>query len=309
MEKLNRMAIFAIVVNEGSLAGAARRLGMSPSAVSQHLRALEQSVGVPLLHRSTRKLALSEAGAAFFPGCKAMLDQAQEAEKQLAEMRDTLTGELRISSTPGIGGQPLCSAMSPMLQQHPGLKLRILATDNVLDMIEHRIDIALRFSRQLSDANIIAHPLAEWPMVVCAAPGYLSRYGVPETATALISHRWVHGHRSHQHVTLHHPREGSIVLRMAEGQIVSDSMHVIRAFTVAGMGVSLQPLHEVQEELSSGQLMLLLPEWRADPLKLTALTLERVLPEKSRQALRALREYFSHNHQLKLVDSPRADFN
>ncbi|MEJ5176845.1 LysR family transcriptional regulator [Erwinia sp. MYb416] len=79
MEKLNRMAVFATVVSEGSLAAAARRLGMSPSAVSQHLRALEQAVGVPLLHRSTRKLTLSEAGAAFYPGCEAMLHHALEA--------------------------------------------------------------------------------------------------------------------------------------------------------------------------------------------------------------------------------------
>ncbi|BCQ44853.1 hypothetical protein ERHA55_23800 [Erwinia rhapontici] len=120
MEKLNRMAVFATVVSEGSLAAAARRLGMSPSAVSQHLRALEQAVGVPLLHRSTRKLTLSEAGAAFYPGCEAMLHHALEAEKRLAEMRDTLSGELRISATVGIGGQPLCSALSPLLQQNPG---------------------------------------------------------------------------------------------------------------------------------------------------------------------------------------------
>lgn len=302
MEKLNRMAVFATVVREGSLAAAARCLAMSPSAVSQHLRALEQAVGVPLLHRSTRKLTLSEAGAAFYPGCEAMLKNAQEAEQRLAEMRDTLTGELRISCTPGIGGQPLCSALSPLLQQHPGLRLRIIATDNVLDMIEHRIDIALRFSRQLSDANIIAHPLAEWPMVICAAPAYLTRYGVPETPQALSAHRWIHGHRSHRHIDFHHQRKGELTLRLAEGQVVSDSMHVMRAFTVAGMGLSLQPLQEIQEELRSGQLMLLLPEWRAAPLKLTALTLERVLPEKSRQAIRALRDYFSKNHRVTLAD-------
>ena len=293
MEKLNRMAVFAVVVSEGSLAAAARRLGMSPSAVSQHLRALEQAVGVPLLYRSTRKLTLTDAGAAFYPGCEAMLNHAQEAERRLAEMRDTLSGELRISATVGIGGQPLCSALSPLLLQHPGLRLRIIATDNVLDMIEHRIDIALRFSNRLADASIIAHPLAAWPMVICAAPGYLSRHGVPQTPQDLEQHRWIHGHVYQRHIELRHPREPPQTLRLTEGQVLSDSMLVIRAFTVAGMGVSLQPLHEIHQELSSGQLMRLLPEWRAPSLKLTALTLERVLPEKNRQALRALRDYFA----------------
>lgn len=293
MEKLNRMAVFAIVVSEGSLAAAARRLGMSASAVSQHLRALEQAVGVPLLYRSTRKLTLTDAGAAFYPGCEAMLNHAQEAERRLAEMRDTLTGELRISATVGTGGQPLCSAMSPLLLQHPGLRLRIIATDNVLDMIEHRIDIALRFSRQLSDASIIAHPLVEWPMVICAAPAYLTRYGVPETPQQLAGHRWIQGHLYQRVIELHHPREEMQTLRLSEGQVQSDSMLVIREFTLAGMGLSLQPLNEIRAELNSGQLMVLLPEWRAPSLKLTALTLERVLPEKSRQALQALRDYFS----------------
>ncbi|MBK0000643.1 LysR substrate-binding domain-containing protein [Erwinia sp. S38] len=293
MEKLNRMAVFAIVVSEGSLAAAARRLGMSASAVSQHLRALEQAVGVPLLYRSTRKLTLTDAGAAFYPDCEAMLNHAQEAERRLAEMRDTLTGELRISATVGIGGQPLCSAMSPLLLQHPGLRLRIIATDNVLDMIEHRIDIALRFSRQLSDASIIAHPLVEWPMVICAAPAYLTRHGVPETPQQLAGHRWIQGHLYQRVIELHHPREEMQTLRLSEGQVQSDSMLVIREFTLAGMGLSLQPLNEIRTELNSGQLMVLLPEWRAPSLKLTALTLERVLPEKSRQALQALRDYFS----------------
>ncbi len=293
MEKLNRMAVFAIVVSEGSLAAAARRLGMSASAVSQHLRALEQAVGVPLLYRSTRRLTLTDAGAAFYPDCEAMLNHAQEAERRLAEMRDTLTGELRISATVGIGGQPLCSAMSPLLLQHPGLRLRIIATDNVLDMIEHRIDIALRFSRQLSDTSMIAHPLVEWPMVICAAPAYLTRHGVPETPQQLAGHRWILGHLYQRVIELHHPREEKQTLRLNEGQVQSDSMLVIREFTLAGMGLSLQPLNEIRAELNSGQLMVLLPEWRAPSLKLTALTLERVLPEKSRQALQALRDYFS----------------
>lgn len=199
--------------------------------------------------------------------------------------------------------------MSPLLLQHPGLRLRIIATDNVLDMIEHRIDIALRFSRQLSDANIIAHPLAEWPMVICAAPGYLTRYGVPESPQQLSQHRWIHGHTYQRHIELHHPREPVQTLRLAEGQVLSDSMLVIRAFTIAGMGLSLQPLHEIRQELNTGQLMLLLPEWRAPSLKLTALTLERVLPEKSRQALQALREYFAKIPLSGLAESSPTIFN
>jgi len=297
MENLNRMAVFATVVKEGSLAAAGRRLGISASAVSQHLRQLESAVGVPLLHRSTRKLTLTDAGAAFFPGCEAMVNSAHDAEQRLAEMRDKLSGELRISSPVGIGGQPLCDALTPLIQQHPGLQLRIIATDNVLDMIEHRIDIALRVNRQLNDASVIAHQLVEWPLVICAAPRYLSEHGVPQQPEDLVRHRWISNTASGDSVNgrmieLHHLRQPSVKLRIAEGQVVTDSMHVVRAFTLSGQGISLQPLFEIQDKLRSGELMLLLPEWRPPAFRLTALTLERVLPEKTRQGLRALRDYF-----------------
>lgn len=298
MDKLNRMAIFATVVAEGSLAGAARRLGISSSAVSQHLRSLELALGVPLLHRSTRKLALTEAGAAFYPGCEGMLQQALLAEQRLAELRDTLVGELRIATTVGIGGRPLAEAMAPLLQAHPQLRLQILANDEVVDMIAERVDIALRVNRQLADSNTIAHPLAEWPMVICAAPRYLSQYGVPETPQDLIRHRWLIGASSSGavHILLHHQSGMEQRLRLSEGQMTSGSMNVLRAFTCAGLGISIQPLYEIGGELQRGELLLLLPEWRPAPLRLHALTLERAMPEKNRQAIRCLRDYFRQQH-------------
>lgn len=292
MDKLNRMAVFAMVVAEGSLVGAARRLGISASAVSQHLRALEKALGVPLLHRSTRRLALTEAGEAFYPGCEAMLQQARQAEQRLAELRDTLVGELRIATTVGIGAGPLAEALSPLLLAHPKLTLRILADDRVIDMIEQRVDISLRVNRQLADANMIAHPLTEWPMVLCAAPRYLTQYGVPETPQDLVHHRWITGDNPGFHLDLHHPSGEVYKLRRTEGQIISGSMTVMRAFTQIGLGISAQPLYEIGDELRRGALIALLPAWRPSAYRLHALTLERAMPEKTRQALRYLRDYF-----------------
>ncbi|HEI8953310.1 TPA: LysR family transcriptional regulator [Serratia liquefaciens] len=309
MDKLNRMAVFATVVAEGSLAGAARRLGMTPSAVSQHLRSLEKTLGVPLLHRSTRRLALTEAGAAFYPGCEAMLFQAQQAEQRLAELRDTLMGELRIATTIGIGGRPLAEAMAPLLQAHPKLTLKVLADDRIVDMIDQRIDIALRVNRQLADANMIAHPLAEWPMVLCAAPRYLSQHGVPETPQDLVQHRWITGAFSGAHLDLHHQSGQQLKLRLAEGQIVSDSMTVMRAFTRNGLGISIQPLYEIEDELQRGELIQLMPEWRPTPLRLHAMTLERAMPEKNRQALRYLRDYFRRHTEKSLASGADGVFN
>ncbi|MBM1296357.1 LysR family transcriptional regulator [Serratia nematodiphila] len=309
MDKLNRMAVFATVVAEGSLAGAARRLGMTPSAVSQHMRSLEKALGVPLLHRSTRRLALTEAGAAFYPGCEAMLQQALQAEQRLAELRDTLMGELRIATPVGIGGRSLAEALSPLLQAHPKLTLRVLADDRIVDMIEQRVDIALRANRQLADANMIAHPLTAWPMVLCAAPRYLSQHGVPEKPQDLVQHRWISSGYSGAHLDLLHQSGQQVKLRLAEGQIVSESMNVMRAFTRAGLGISAQPLYEIGDELQRGELLLLLPEWRPAALRLHALTLERNVPEKSRQALRYLRDYFRRNGEKGLASGGDGVFN
>lgn len=247
MDKLNRMAVFAVVVAEGSLSAAGRRLGMSASAVSQHMRTLEQSLGVALLHRSTRKLTLTDAGAAFYPGCKTMLHEASQAEQRLAEMRDTLVGELRIATTIGLGGTPLAQALAPLLQAHPKLSLRILANDEIINLIDIRADIALRVNRQLDDASYIAHPLATWPMVLCASPRYLNRSGIPESPHELTQHQWL--------ISTNDAIPTSITLQKRSGEVCkirlpdiatgSSSMNVLRAFTLEGLGISVQPLYEI----------------------------------------------------------------
>lgn len=299
MDKLNRMAVFAVVVAEGSFSAAGRRLGMSPSAVSQHMRTLEQDLGVTLLHRSTRKLTLTDAGAAFYPGCKAMLHEASQAEQRLAEMRDTLVGELRIATTIGLGGAPLAQALAPLLQAHPKLSLRILANDEIINLIDVRADIALRVNRQLDDASYIAHPLAVWPMVLCASPRYLNRCGIPETPDELSQHQWLVNTNEAvpASIELHRNNGETRKIRMPDIATGSSSMNVLRAFTLEGVGISIQPLYEIEYELKRGDLVLLLPEWRPAPLKLHALTLERVHTEKSRQAMHCLRDYFQNYQQ------------
>ncbi|HCU16271.1 LysR family transcriptional regulator [Hafnia paralvei ATCC 29927] len=299
MDKLNRMAVFAVVVAEGSFSAAGRRLGMSPSAVSQHMRTLEQDLRVTLLHRSTRKLTLTDAGAAFYPGCKAMLHEASQAEQRLAEMRDTLVGELRIATTIGLGGAPLAQALAPLLQAHPKLSLRILANDEIINLIEVRADIALRVNRQLDDASYIAHPLAVWPMVLCASPRYLNRCGIPETPDELSQHQWLVNTNEAVPASIELHRNNGETRKISLPDIAtgSSSMNVLRAFTLEGIGVSIQPLYEIEYELKRGDLVLLLPEWRPAPLKLHALTLERVHTEKSRQAMQCLRDYFQNYQQ------------
>jgi DNA-binding transcriptional LysR family regulator len=188
MDQLKRMAVFAEVVAAGSLTAAARRLGMTPSAVSQHLRQLEGALGLALLHRSTRKLTLTEAGARYIEGCTAMVAAARAAEQALARHRDEPEGELRIAAPIGFGGL-LARALAP-LRRHPRLTLQLLLDDALVDLIEARVDIALR-AGSLPDSSLVARRLGSMGAQMCAAPAYLAERGWPWCRKTWLQHDWL----------------------------------------------------------------------------------------------------------------------
>ena len=189
MDDLKPLAVFAEVVDAGSMSGAARRLGMSPSAVSQTIRALEQHGGVTLLHRSTRKLALTEAGERYYPHCQRMLEAARAAAQSLQQARDAPTGELRVSAPVGFAIH-VGPALAPLLAEAPQLRLRLLVDDAMIDLIDARIDVAIRVGR-LADSNWIARRLCDFDMILCASPDYLARMGAPATPQQLPAHQWL----------------------------------------------------------------------------------------------------------------------
>jgi DNA-binding transcriptional LysR family regulator len=189
MDDLKPLAVFAEVVDAGSMSAAARRLGMSPSAVSQTIRALEQQGGVTLLHRSTRKLALTEAGERYYPHCRRMLEAARAAAQSLQQARDAPTGELRVSAPVGFAIH-IAPALAPLLAEAPQLRLRLLVDDAMIDLIDARIDVAIRVGR-LADSNWVARRLCDLDMILCASPDYLARMGAPTTPQQLPAHQWL----------------------------------------------------------------------------------------------------------------------
>lgn len=143
MDDLKPLAVFAQTVDAGSMSAAARRLGMSPSAVSQTIRALEARGGLTLLHRSTRKLTLTEAGERYYPHCKHVLEAARAAAESLQHARDAPTGELRVSAPVGFASH-IAPALAELLTEAPQLRLRLLVEDAMIDLIDARIDVAIR---------------------------------------------------------------------------------------------------------------------------------------------------------------------
>jgi DNA-binding transcriptional LysR family regulator len=308
MDELKPYAVFAETVAAGSMSAAARRLGMSPSAVSQTIRALELQAGVTLLHRSTRKLALTEAGEHCYPHCLRLLDAARAAAASLAQARDAPTGELRVAAPVGFAAH-IARALAPLLAQSPQLRLRLLVDDAMIDLIDARIDIAIRVGR-LADSSWAARPLCEIEIIVCAAPAYIERHGAPASPDDLASHQWLAFARElaeAPHGTTAPEAERLPVLALdlhgAGGErqrvrvgvrIASNNQVALQQMCEQGLGVARLGHADVLPSLERGALVRLLPQWRFTPLPVTAVTPRRDgEPAKSRVGIEALKLYFA----------------
>ncbi|SDG53743.1 DNA-binding transcriptional regulator, LysR family [Pseudomonas benzenivorans] len=291
MEQLKRMAIFATVVDRGSMVAAAELLGMTPSAVSQQIRKLEDSTQVSLLHRTTRKLTLTEAGTTFYQSCAQVLALAQQAEQRLAELRDAPVGELRIAAPVGFW-RPLGAALAPLLLAHGGLSLKLLFHDEQIDLIGQRIDLAIRVGN-LEDSSLVARHIGDSRMLLCAAPSYLARKAPIERPEDLLGQDWLALNSDLQcnALTLHGPG-GAVQKLRIESRVSCNNILAVRQFTLTGMGISLQPEQEVREELAAGSLRVLLPGWQLPPLGIYLVTPRRAAqPAKVRYAIEALRQH------------------
>lgn len=292
MDDLKRMAVFAAVVQHGSMSAAARSLAMSTSAISQQVRLLEQGSGVTLLHRSTRKLSVTDAGARFAEHCSAMVAAARLAKQQLVLAHDAPTGELRMSAPVGFA-RHVGPALAPLLAGHPALKLRLLVDDALIDLIDARIDLALRAGK-LPDSNWVAQRLCAFDWVLCASPDYLRRSGVPAVPADLLQHEWLVGSRdgSALQFELHGPGDERETLRV-EARITSNNQLSLEQMCEAGLGLGLMTHPDVHSALLAGRLQRVLPAWQIDAGPVWAVTPQRAnQPAKVRHAIAALQRYF-----------------
>jgi DNA-binding transcriptional LysR family regulator len=299
MDDLKSLAVFAETVAAGSMSAAARRLGMSPSAVSQAIRALERQGGVVLLHRSTRKLTLTEAGERYYPHCRRMLDAARDAAEALQQARDAPTGELRVAAPVGFA-KHIAPALAPLLAEAPQLRLRLLVDDAMIDLIDARIDVALRVGR-LADSSWVARHLCDFGTILCAAPGYLERHGTPATPQDLAGHQWLalgrdDALRASQAlpVTLDlQAADGSMQRIASEARIVSNNQLTLQQMCEHGLGIARLAHADVRTSLERGALRQVLPSWKLAPLPVWAVTPQREgEAAKVRAAVDCLKRYF-----------------
>lgn len=254
LEHLRRMAVFAAVVDSGGFAAAARRLGMTRSAVSKQVGVLEGALGARLLQRTTRSIRLTEVGALFHPRCQALVEGAEsawtEARAQVAEPR----GRLVATAPLGLGEAFVAPLLPAFLGRYPAVEVSLTLSDEVVDLVAEGIDVAIRAGR-LEDSALIARRLTSVPLVVCAAPAYLAAAGTPSIPEDLAAHDWI------TYTPLGIPnrlafRRGDALHKVRPGgRATTNNGAVIRALLLAGRGVSLLPRFYVREDLDAGRLV------------------------------------------------------
>nr|WP_316642247.1 LysR family transcriptional regulator [uncultured Roseateles sp.] len=294
IEQLKRMAVLAAVVQHRSFGAAARALGTSTSAVSQQIRALERDMGVTLLHRSTRSLQLTPAGERFHEGCAAMVEAARNAQAQLLHLRDAPEGELRIAATVGFA-RHVGPALAPLLAANPGLSLHMEVEDRHTDLLDARIDLAIRFGR-LPDSGWVAQRLGQQQVAVYGAPAYLARRGAPTRPEDLATHDWLGIADSTQA-----PRPLSFLDASGRAAPVklalrasSNNQLTVQQLCEAGLGLATLGSSDVAEARAAGRLIPLLSDWQLPELPIYALTPQRdTQPAKVRHSVEALRTYLA----------------
>ena len=294
MDQYRRMAILAAVVEQGSIRRAARELRLTPSAVSQQIRRLEEETGVTLLRRSTRRLSMTEAGEAFYEGCAAMVAAARSAYDSLTALQESPVGELSISAPAGFAATHLLKAIAPLLAVHPALSLRLVVTDDGVEIISDRIDLAITIGTPITSSTLVRRHLADWPLVLCASPRYLAQRGVPASPQELAQHAFLALPRWHHGTDVMTGPKGQQYRVDVAPRVLSNNQVAIRDLTLMGLGLSFHVVPEIAGDLAAGRLVRVLPDWTLPPVAVAALMPSRTRqPSKIRMAVDALRAYLN----------------
>jgi DNA-binding transcriptional LysR family regulator len=263
LKALERMAVFDAVVECGSFSAAAARLGMVKSAVSRHVSLLEEQLGVRLLARTTRRLALTDAGREFHRRCARMVAEAAAAVDAVSGHNQTPVGTLKISAPQQLGQQQVAPALVAFHQLHPQLEIDLQLDDSYVDLVADNIDVAVRVGT-LPDSSLVARKLADTSAAICASPAYLAARGEPKDHTSLAGHAWIIYTlaRAPHRVVLQKPKGGRTTVRLS-GPIRTNSGNAAQALVRAGAGLAVMPRFYVEDDLRSGALRAILPRYTA----------------------------------------------
>ena len=289
MKLLNDMALFVEVAKAMSFRGAADAIGVPNSTLSRRVSALEKAIGLRLLHRTTRKIELTEAGQLYFERCKRIVDEASLAHEQLGEMLAQPSGVLRVSMPEGFANIFLAPLIAEFARDYPGISFEFDLSPRPVDLVSEPVDVAIRMGEPPS-SNLIARQLARLPRYLYASPAYLAVAGEPLEPADLARHECIRL-RTAQSDTWALLQGNEKVEVTVGGRFLLNSVGMIQRLATLHMGIAVLAKDIVTDDVASGRLRRVLADWQATPIPVYAITETRLLPAKTQRFIDFLREH------------------
>lgn len=299
MDKFDSMRAFTQVVAAGGFAAAARQMGLSRSAVNKLVIALENELGVQLLHRSTRVVTPTETGRAFYERCVDILASLDDAECSIAQLQKHPQGRLRLNAPMSFGTMHLAPALADFLTHYPDLQVQLTLSDRFIDPIEEGFDVTIRIAQPQENASLIVHPLTSVQRVLCAAPAYLQAHGTPQHPEDLRYHSCLHYGQLAiaTQWTLLGPQGECLI--PVNGVLCSNNGEVLKDAAVRGLGITLLPTFIVAQAVQQGTLDIVLPAYQGSELSISVIyPVNRHLSTKVQLLVEFLQERFGQQVDL-----------
>lgn len=270
VDKIQSMQVFVRVAELSNFTRAAESLGLPKGSVSRLVQQLETRMSARLLHRSTRRVQLTQDGQIFYQRCKELLANMDELESMFQSNPASISGRLRVDMSVGMATHLVLPRLTEFLNRYPALEIELSSTDHRVDVVREGFDCVIR-SGALKDSGLIARPLGHLNMINCASPGYLQRYGTPEHPDQLTHHAMVHYEQTlGSHTSTFDYLDGKLVKTIKTGGAVTvNSTETYLAACLAGLGIIQVPHIGARDALASGQLVSILPQFQAPPMPVT----------------------------------------
>ncbi len=260
MDRLTSLTAFVRVVDNGGFSAAGRKLNMSTTMVSNHIQALEERLGARLLHRTTRKVSLTEIGKAYYDRCTQILADIEQADDIAGAMQSTPRGTLRVYTATHIV-QFIAPVVTEFLASYPEVKVDLSMGEREIDLIDEGFDVAIRLTPS-PDSSLIVRSLATWRHVLCCSHGYLEKHGRPEQLSALVERNCLRHTNYPYDEWRFADRKGAPASVRVSGGLIANSGETLRHAALEGIGIALMAGFLVHDDLEQGRLVRLLPEYR-----------------------------------------------
>lgn len=281
------MAFFVEVVKAKGFRGAAEKLGLPSSTVSRRIGALEKTIGLRLLNRTTRKVELTEEGAVYYERCRRIIEEADALHKELGVMADEPCGTLRVAVAVDLAKLLIAPFLPEFAERYPQIRFHFHLSDHFADLVGDPVDLAVRVGNPQA-SGLIAYPLATHICRLYAAPGYLARHGTPEHPEALSRHQCFPRTAKQKVWTL--TQNGRSVSTAINGRFTADNLGFSRKLAETGLGIIMLPEALAAQETAAGTLVPVLPDWQGDVLPIYALSESKLLPAKTLRFIEFFKE-------------------